>query len=192
MQAKKSVVVGGGFVGLASALHLQRIGRQVTLLDRSPIGGTAAASYGNAGTMAAYANVPVNSPSLLRNLPSMLIDKHSPLSIKPCAHLASMLPWASLFAWNCRTAAVEHTAAALGTLLSKSESGYEAVWAQAGVDIDAPMGAHASHDVGGQRDKPFGHRRGQGHLFVYRSESAMKASEVMSAFQSPPMYTCAC
>ena len=51
-------------------------------------------------------------------------------------------------------------------------------------------------EVSGLCDKPFGHRKGQGHLFVYRTESAMKASEVMSAFQSPPMYTrvytCAC
>ena len=89
---KKSVVIGGGFVGLASALHLQRIGRQVTLVERGPIGGAAAASYGNAGTMATYANVPVNSPSLLRKLPSLLLDEASPLSIKPSAHLLSMLP----------------------------------------------------------------------------------------------------
>ena len=89
--SKKSLVIGGGFVGLSSALHLQRIGRQVTLVERTSISSAAAASYGNAGTMAAYANVPVNSPSLLRKLPSMLMDASSPLSVKPCSHLASML-----------------------------------------------------------------------------------------------------
>lgn len=176
--SKRSVVVGGGFVGLASALHLQRIGRKVTLVDRSPtFGSAAAASFGNAGTMAPYANVPVNSPGLLRKLPGMLMDEASPLSIKPCAHLASMLPWAALFAWNCRPAAVERTAAALGALLSKAESGYEDVWKQAGVDIDKQMGSHASHDVDGQREKPYAVRKGQGHLFVYRSEEAMRQSE---------------
>jgi D-amino-acid dehydrogenase len=175
--ARKSVIVGGGFVGLASALHLQSIGRQVTLVDPAKPGSAASASYGNAGTMAPYSNVPVNSPSLLRNLPSMLFDKTSPLSIKPSAHLATMLPWASLFAWNCRPVAVEQTAAALGALLSRAEYGYDAVWKQAGVDIDLSMGRHASHDVEGQSELPFAVRRGQGHLILQRSEAAMKGSE---------------
>ena len=177
MQARKSVVIGGGFVGLASALHLQRLGRQVTLVEAASLGSSAAASYGNAGTMAIYANVPVNSPSVLRKLPSMLFDKTSPLSIKPSAHLASMVPWASLFAWNCRPAAVEHTAAALGALLSRAESGYDAVWKQAGVDIDLSMGTHASLGVDGQSALPFAVRKGQGHLILQRTEAAMKDSQ---------------
>ena len=182
MQARKSVVLGGGFVGLASALHLQRLGRQVTLVDPMKPGSAAAASYGNAGTMARYANVPVNSPSVLRKLPSMLFDQTGPLSIKPSAHLASMLPWASLFAWNCRPAAVEHTAAALGALLSRAESGYDAVWEQAGVDIDLPMGTYASRDVDGQL--PFAVRKGQGHLLLQRSEAAMKDSQAGAAMRT--------
>ena len=182
MQARKSVVVGGGFVGLASALHLQRLGRRVTLVDPTKPGSAAAASYGNAGTMAAYANVPVNSPSVLRKLPSLLLDPTGPLSIKPSAHLASMVPWASLFAWNCRPAAVEHTAAALGALLSRAESGYEPVWEQAGVDIDLPMGAYASQSADGEL--PFAVRKGQGHLFLQRTEAAMKASQASAAMRT--------
>ena len=174
MRARKSVVVGGGFVGLSSALHLQKIGRSVTLVDRANAGSAAAASYGNAGTMAAYACVPVNSPSLLRKLPSMLMDDASPVSVKPTPHLASMLPWASLFAMNCRPAAVERTAAGLGALLSRAESGYEAVWKQAGVDVDAPMGEHAASQE--QRERPYATRNGQGHLFLMRSAAAMKES----------------
>ena len=120
LASRKSVVIGGGFVGLSSAIHLQRIGREVTLVDRAAAGSAAAASYGNAGTMAAYACVPVNSPSLFRKLPGMLMDEGSPLSIKPTPYLASMIPWAALFAWNCRPAAVERTAAGLGALLGRS------------------------------------------------------------------------
>lgn len=180
MSVRKSVVVGGGFVGLASALHLQRVGRQVTLIDRSPVGSAAAASYGNAGTMAAYANVPVNSPALLRKLPGMLMDAGSPVSVKPTAHLASMLPWAALFAWNCRPAAVERTAAGLGALLSRAESGYEDVWKQAGVDIDAPMGEHATLDA----ERPYAVRNGQGQIFVMKTEAAMQASEAAAAMRA--------
>lgn len=181
------VVVGGGFVGLASALHLQRLGRRVTLVDRTHISSAAAASYGNAGTMAEYANVPVNSPSLLRKLPGMLLDAASPLSIKPTVHLASMLPWAALFAWNCRPAAVERTAAGLGALLALAESGYEAVWQQAGVDIDLPMGDHASHGGTGRpraTEQPYAVRRGQGHLFLMHTHEAMRASEAAAAMRA--------
>ena len=74
-RARTSVVIGGGFVGLSCALSLQRIGRRVRLLDRVPTAHHGAASYGNAGTMAVYANVPVNSPSLLRKLPSCCIGE---------------------------------------------------------------------------------------------------------------------
>ena len=176
-----TVVIGGGFVGLASALHLQRIGRRVILVDRAAIGRASAASYGNAGTMATYACLPVNSPSLLRKLPSMLLlDETGPLSIKPSAHLASMLPWASLFAWNCRPAAVERIAAALGALLSRAESGYEAVWKQADVDLDRAMGAHASDGAAA----PYAVRQGQGHLFLMRTEAAMKESEAAAALRA--------
>ena len=52
--AKSAVVIGGGFVGLSCALHLQRIGRRVVLVDRGSVGGAQSASYGNAGTMACY------------------------------------------------------------------------------------------------------------------------------------------
>ena len=43
MAARRSVVIGGGFVGLSSAMHLQRIGRQVTLVDSARAGSAAAA-----------------------------------------------------------------------------------------------------------------------------------------------------
>lgn len=132
--------------------------------------------------MAAYANVPVNSPSVLHRLPGMLLDPSSPLSIKLTAHLPSMLPWAALFAWNCRPSAVEHTAKALGALLSRADAGYEAVWKQAGIDIDGAMGVHASSDADGQREKPFAVR--EGYLLLQRSEAAMKASEAGAALRS--------
>lgn len=138
--------------------------------------------------MAAYANVPVNSPSVLSKLPSMLFDPTSPLSIKLTSHLPTMLPWAALFAWNCRPAAVQHTAAALGALLSRADRGYEAVWKQAGVDVDGPMGVHASSVVTSTtesgpapHERPFAVR--QGYLLLQRTEEAMRASEAGAALR---------
>ena len=143
--SKSSVVVGGGFVGLSCALHLQRIGRRVTLLDRFGVGHASAASFGNAGTMARYANVPTNSPGLLRRLPGLLSDGDGPLSVAWGAHLARMAPWSLLFAAHCARPAVDHSAPALGALLSRAEAGYAGVWAQARVDPDAHARRGAAH-----------------------------------------------
>ena len=183
-----SLVVGGGFVGLSCALHLQRLGRRVRLLDRHAIPSPGAASFGNAGTMAVYANVPVNSPSIFCKLPSMLLDRNAPLSIKLTPHLPAMLPWAALFAWHSRPAAVERTAEALGRLLARAEAGYAPVFEQAGVDIDGDMGAHASpgHEAGSDGVPAAAHRPyavRQGYLLLQRSEADMRASEAGAALR---------
>ena len=173
---RHSLIVGGGFVGLSTALHLQRSGRRVTVIESSPrIGGAASCSYGNAGTMAVYANVPVNSPSIIRKLPDLLLlDSTSPLSITPSWHLPKMIPWAALFLWNCRAPAVEHTAASLGALLSRAESGWENVWKQSGIDIvNGTMGKHASSvDL---KDSPW--RVKEGYLILQRTKADMLASQ---------------
>ena len=69
-----------------------------------------------------------------------------------------------------------------GALLSRADAGYEAVWKQAGIDIDGAMGVHASSDADGQREKPFAVR--EGYLLLQRSEAAMKASEAGAALRS--------
>ncbi len=62
------VVAGAGIVGVSCALWAQMRELKVLLIDpNEPGSGT---SYGNAGTIATYACVPVNSPSLVTNLPS--------------------------------------------------------------------------------------------------------------------------
>ena len=85
-------MIGGGFVGLSCALHLQRSGLRVVLLDRAVIGSASAASHGNAGSFAAYANVRVNRLGLWRELPRLLLDADSLLSIRATPHLLRMMP----------------------------------------------------------------------------------------------------
>lgn len=167
-RARRSLVIGGGSVGLACALHLQNVGHKVTLLDKHPIAGPGSCSYGNAGTMAVYANVPINSPGLLFKLPEMLLDTSGPVSLL-APHLPSMVPWATLFAWNCRQSAVNHSASALGKLLSLAESGYEAVWDQAGINVDGVM------DIDSGSELPFAVK--QGYLILQRDEATMRTSE---------------
>ena len=83
-------VLGGGVIGLSIALRLLNAGREVVLIDpEEPGTGT---SFGNAGTVAEYAVLPVGSPDIIRQLPSLLFNKKSPIAIKRSAIL-SLCPW---------------------------------------------------------------------------------------------------
>ena len=88
-------ILGAGVVGLAIAEALTAEGREVVVVD--PAQPAMGASYGNAGTIADYAVMPVGSPDVLRNLPSLLFDKNSPLAIRRAA-LPALLPWLARFA----------------------------------------------------------------------------------------------
>ena len=64
-------VLGGGVIGLSIALRLLNAGREVVLIDpEEPGTGT---SFGNAGTIAEYAVLPVGSPEIIRQLPSLCL-----------------------------------------------------------------------------------------------------------------------
>ena len=73
---KPVVVIGGGIMGLSTAIWLLRSGRAVTIVDpgiaRRP------ASFGNAGVLAACSVVPVTAPGLIAKAP--LLDARSELA----------------------------------------------------------------------------------------------------------------
>ena len=107
-------VVGAGVVGLAIAEALVSEGREVLLMDPNAPG--SGASYGNAGTIADYAVVPVGTPQVLWGLPRLLLDRNSPLAIRP-ASLPQLVPWLARFARQSLPAATARNAAALAHLL---------------------------------------------------------------------------
>lgn len=84
------VVIGAGIVGAMSALHLQRQGRNVLLLDRA--GPAAGASAGNAGILAFPEIIPIPSPGVMFKAPKWLLDPLGPLSIRP-AYALKIAPW---------------------------------------------------------------------------------------------------
>ena len=101
MQSKPHIaVVGAGIVGICSAYFLQKTGFQVTLIDKNEPGSIT--SYGHACTFADYACVPVNSPDLFKNIPSMLLKSNGPLAID-FFHVFKNLNWATKFLQNCTT-----------------------------------------------------------------------------------------
>jgi glycine/D-amino acid oxidase-like deaminating enzyme len=87
---KRVVVIGGGIMGLSSAIWLLRSGRPVTIVDpgiaRRP------ASFGNAGVLAACSVVPVTTPGLISKAPLLLLDPNFPLFVR-WRYLPKLLPW---------------------------------------------------------------------------------------------------
>ncbi len=115
-------VVGAGIVGVSCALWAQMRGLRVLLVDENPPG--TGVSFGNAGTIANYACVPVNSPGIIRSLPSLLFSKESPLGFDWLYALRN-LPWMMAFLRNCSADKVRHTTDQLGGLLSYTDSGLD-------------------------------------------------------------------
>jgi D-amino-acid dehydrogenase len=93
------LVIGGGVIGLACALRIAREGRRVTLVDRDEPGrGT---SFGNAGHIATEQVFPLASPEVVRGCLRYLLDRESPLRIRP-GYALGILPWLARFAWASR------------------------------------------------------------------------------------------
>ena len=116
MQTKPHIaVVGAGIVGICSAYFLQKTGFQVTLIDKNEPGSMT--SYGHACTFADYACVPVNSPNLFREIPSMLLKNDGLLSVD-FFHVLKNLNWTTKFLQNCTTKKVEYISNSLSKLIA--------------------------------------------------------------------------
>lgn len=89
-------IVGGGIIGLSIALVLQEAGEQVCIIDHSP--NHSNASYGNAGHIATEQVFPIASFGILKQLPKMLWDTHSPLHLD-WHYLPKILPWLLRLVW---------------------------------------------------------------------------------------------
>jgi D-amino-acid dehydrogenase len=118
---KSVTVIGAGIVGVCCALHLQREGFQVRLIERGEPGG--AASFGNSGSFGIASCVPFAMPGVLKKVPRMLFDSESPLKLR-WSHLPRALPWFLRFIEAARPSRVEAIAAARNSLLKHTHEGY--------------------------------------------------------------------
>ena len=126
MKSKPQIaVVGAGIVGICSAFFLQKNGFQVTLLDKKEPGSMT--SFGHACTFADYASVPVNSPDLFRDIPSMLLRSDGPLAVD-FFHVLKNINWTTKFLQNCTTKKVEYISKSLGNLLNNASISYDEIF----------------------------------------------------------------
>lgn len=108
------IVIGGGMVGISTALWLQRLGRRVTLIDKGDPEGRA--SYGNAGVLAAASVVPVTVPGMWRKAPKMALDRNQPLFLK-WSYMPRFVPFGLKYVSHCTTTDAARTASGLQAIL---------------------------------------------------------------------------
>ena len=118
-KSQRIAVVGAGIVGVSCALHLQRLGASVTLIDRQAPGGVDAASYGNGGVLARCSVVPVATPGILKKAPSMIMSSDGPLFLR-WSYLPRLLPWLVPYLRSSKRENVEYIAQNLAPLVFDS------------------------------------------------------------------------
>jgi len=145
-------VIGAGIVGCSCALWLQHKGFSVILIDPDDPG--AGTSSGNAGTIADFGCVPVNSPSVFKRLPTLLTSAESPLSLN-FRYALTHPRWMLQFLANCREHRVARITRLLGKLLAKTYEG-----------LDPLLDMAQARDLMQQR----------GCMYVYRKEQEYRAA----------------
>ena len=158
--ATEIAVIGAGVVGSSIAHRLARAGHAVTLV--APMDPGDGASYGNAGVIADYAVLPVGTPAVLRALPSLVLDRDSPLAIRRAA-IPALAPWLARFLRQSMPGAARRNARAISALLAHA--------AQDWTDLAADIGAEAL-------------LRRRGVLSLYETPAQRRAAEADRAWRA--------
>jgi D-amino-acid dehydrogenase len=125
------VVIGGGVVGLASALALARAGWTVRLVDGDPDRG--AASWGNAGHIAIEQVAPLASWATVRSLPRRRFGAGGAVSLPPAAW-RHWLPFGLRLLGAARPSVFARGQAALSGLLGEAMP----AWQRLSASLDTP------------------------------------------------------
>lgn len=93
-------IVGGGIIGLASALYLRRAGAEVTVVERGQLDDNC--SFGNAGLVAPSHFVPLASPGVISKGLRWMLSSKSPFYIHPRLDF-DLIRWLWLFFRSSRS-----------------------------------------------------------------------------------------
>lgn len=132
MTAKRDIVViGAGIVGVSAALHLQRRGRSVTLVDRRGPGEET--SYGNTGVIEGGTYVPIAMPTnpfaLLKFLPNNDTAMHFHWRALP-----GVAPWLMQLAANSSEQKLRANGADVMALLGHAIGEHKVLLKESGAD----------------------------------------------------------
>jgi D-amino-acid dehydrogenase len=125
------LVLGAGMVGVSAALHLQRRGRDVILVDRHALAGEET-SFGNAGLIENTSVFPYMFPRDFARILQYAINR-SPQVRYRISDLPSFLPWLARYFFASSPERALHSAMAELPLIQRSLSEHEALIAEAEV-----------------------------------------------------------
>ncbi len=112
-------VIGGGIVGVSTALFLNREGFRTTLVEKTAPGRET--SYGNAGAVSQAAFLPINSPRILRNLHKFATNRTGAVRFDK-RYLLRNAGWLAQFLIRSRRSAFLETAEALSAFAFNSRA----------------------------------------------------------------------
>lgn len=152
----KAIVIGGGIIGLSSALYLKRSGWEVTVLDKGDFSDNC--SYGNCGYICPSHFIPLATPGIVKQGLKWMWNSKSPFYVQPRLDW-NLMSWGLKFIRSATKDHVETAAVPLRdiALLSKLEyenwlstGGFDFAYEQKGLleifQTDAG-GEHARHTV---------------------------------------------
>ena len=125
------LVLGAGMVGVSAALHLQKRGRDVILVDQHGQAGEET-SYGNAGVIECASVFPYMFPRDVSQILQYALNR-SPAVRYRISDLADFLPWIVRYFLASSPARAKHSAMSVLPLIQRSLVEHEALIAEAGV-----------------------------------------------------------
>src|SRR5271156_1236139 len=125
------LVLGAGMVGVSAALHLQKLGREVILVDKHERAGEET-SYGNAGIIECASVFPLMFPRDPRQIFQYALNR-SPNAHYRFSELPDFLPWLLRYYLASSPARAMRSAMAEWPLIQRSLTEHEALIAEAGV-----------------------------------------------------------
>src|SRR6266849_2958590 len=130
MSARADVIVlGAGMVGVSVALHLQKRGRDVVLIDRREAGEET--SYGNAGLIQREAMIPYTFPREFSVILSYAMNNRRD-AVYHLSALPRIAPWLFRYWQNATPERVERSVQALAPLMARCVDEHDALIAEVG------------------------------------------------------------
>jgi D-amino-acid dehydrogenase len=119
---KHTIVIGGGIIGLSSALYLQRAGHTVTVLDKD--GFKDNCSYGNLGYVCPSHFIPLAAPGIVWQGIKWMFNSRSPFYVQPSLNI-SLIDWGLKFMRSATQKNVEDAAVPLKEIAVFSQDEYK-------------------------------------------------------------------
>ncbi len=152
-------VIGAGVIGLTTAYELARHGHAPLVIDPNTPG--SGASFGNAGTIADYAVIPLGNPAVFKQLPYLLLNPNSPFTLH-WRSAPGLVGWLAQFLHNCTPGRARENATVLAGLLGDATQRWQGLCADLG-----------GSDLLQQR----------GALYMYESDAAFQNATADEAFR---------